>query len=94
VTLTVSQIPEHSHGLQAKAAKTPTQRKSEPSDAAWLGLSGPTGRVYNPAATTFDAPFSNKAVGYSGGSAPHQNMQPVLALNFCISLSGIFPSRN
>jgi microcystin-dependent protein len=29
-----------------------------------------------------------------GGSQPHPNMQPFLTLNFCISLSGIFPSQN
>jgi microcystin-dependent protein len=30
----------------------------------------------------------------SGGSQPHNNMQPYLTLNFCIALVGIFPSRN
>jgi microcystin-dependent protein len=29
-----------------------------------------------------------------GGSQPHNNMQPFLALNFCIALVGIFPPRN
>jgi microcystin-dependent protein len=29
-----------------------------------------------------------------GGSQPHENMQPYLALTFCIALVGIFPSRN
>jgi microcystin-dependent protein len=29
-----------------------------------------------------------------GGSQPHNNSQPFLALNFCIALQGIFPSRN
>ncbi|HMM66073.1 MAG TPA: phage tail protein, partial [Dokdonella sp.] len=29
-----------------------------------------------------------------GGSQAHQNMQPFLALNFCIALQGIFPSPN
>jgi len=30
----------------------------------------------------------------TGGSQPHNNMQPYLVLNICISLTGIFPSRN
>jgi microcystin-dependent protein len=30
----------------------------------------------------------------SGGSQPHNNMQPYLVINFCIALQGIFPSRN
>jgi len=29
-----------------------------------------------------------------GNSQPHDNMQPYLALNFCIALEGIFPARN
>jgi microcystin-dependent protein len=33
-------------------------------------------------------------IGAVGGSQPHNNMQPFLTLNFCIALSGIFPSRN
>jgi microcystin-dependent protein len=30
----------------------------------------------------------------TGGSQPHDNMEPYLVLNFCIALQGIFPSRN
>ena len=29
----------------------------------------------------------------SGGSGPHPNIQPVLAMNYIIALQGIFPSR-
>jgi microcystin-dependent protein len=29
-----------------------------------------------------------------GGSQPHENRQPYLALNFCIALQGVFPSQN
>jgi microcystin-dependent protein len=29
-----------------------------------------------------------------GGGQAHDNMQPYLALNFCIALQGLFPSRN
>jgi len=39
------------------------------------------------------AKFSPGMVANTGGQ-PHQNMQPYLALNFCVALSGIFPSRN
>lgn len=33
-------------------------------------------------------------VAASGGNQPHENMQPFLALNFCIALQGVFPSPN
>lgn len=34
------------------------------------------------------------AVSPTGGSLPHTNVQPYLALNFCICLQGVFPSRS
>ena len=33
-------------------------------------------------------------LGDAGGSQPHNNIQPYLAVNFCIALTGIFPARN
>jgi microcystin-dependent protein len=34
------------------------------------------------------------AISVSGGSQPHSNTQPWLAMNFCISVSGVFPTRS
>lgn len=93
VTLTTAQMPSHSHTIQTQAGNTLSQEKSEPSAAAWLGVSA-SGKAYNPNEVPFDATFSSKAIAVNGGSAPHQNMQPLLALNFCIALQGIFPARN
>jgi microcystin-dependent protein len=33
------------------------------------------------------------AVGFTGGSQPHNNMMPFLTFNFCIALQGVFPAR-
>jgi microcystin-dependent protein len=33
-------------------------------------------------------------LGDAGSGQPHGNIQPYLAVNFCIALNGIFPSRN
>ncbi|MND93388.1 hypothetical protein D3C80_855750 [compost metagenome] len=33
-------------------------------------------------------------IGIAGGSQPHNNMQPYLAMNYCIALEGVYPSRN
>jgi microcystin-dependent protein len=41
-----------------------------------------------------DRTFSPAAISPVGGSQPHQNQQPLLVLNFCIALQGIFPSQN
>jgi microcystin-dependent protein len=34
-----------------------------------------------------------QAIAPSGGSLPHNNLQPYLTLNFCIALQGVFPQR-
>jgi microcystin-dependent protein len=58
-----------------------------------------------PAPTEIDANFysenaanartalAGSAIGASGGNQPHNNMQPYLALNFCIALQGVTPQR-
>ena len=37
-------------------------------------------------------PLSNASIGASGGNQPHENLQPLLAINFIIALEGIYPS--
>lgn len=44
--------------------------------------------------TNLYAPLPTISVGAAGGSLPHSNIQPVLALNYIICTEGIFPSRN
>jgi microcystin-dependent protein len=38
--------------------------------------------------------MADGAVAGVGGGQAHENMQPFLALNYCIALQGLFPSRN
>jgi microcystin-dependent protein len=86
VTLTVSQIPAHSHPLLATSSLATQQNV--------------TGNVY--AQATLFNPYINinpnvamaaTAVGAVGGSQPHNNFQPYLCVDFIISLFGIFPSQ-
>ena len=51
-----------------------------------------TANLYSTAAA--NAQLAGASIGGAGGSQPHPNMMPSLALNFCICLSGEFPSRN
>ncbi|MEP7008180.1 MAG: tail fiber protein [Sphingomonas bacterium] len=39
-------------------------------------------------------PMAPQSLPLAGGSQPHQNMMPSLAITFIIALNGIFPSRN
>ena len=90
VTLTTQQIPVHNHPLLATnqgGVNLPT--------GALLGIpnGGPAGtNIYGS-----DAPLqalAPQAVTPSGGSQPHENMAPYLAISFIISLYGVFPQQN
>lgn len=86
VTVTVQQMPQHLHALNATSA-----------DGT---VTDPTNNVYAKALNNTYAnpvnlvPMAPNAVSSVGGSQPHNNMMPYLVLNFCIALQGIFPSQN
>lgn len=88
VTLTVQQIPAHSHALIASAA---TGTAASPLGSL-LAASG-SSNVYRTGPAPGGAALSNQTVGPAGGSQPHSNMQPYLCVNFIISLYGIFPTQ-
>lgn len=83
-TLTALEQPLHTHIAQG----TTTDADAPTPGGNLLGAANDT---YGPAAnlTTLD-PSSVTSVG---GSQPHENAQPYMALEFCIALQGIFPSR-
>jgi microcystin-dependent protein len=86
VTLTVTQIPAHTHPLLAAGAvgndPNPNNNLLAESSAISLYQSG------NPAAA-----MAPQSIGATGGSQPHNNFQPYLCINFIISLFGIYPSQ-
>ena len=87
VTLTLNQIPSHSHVPQAALGATGNPANS-PAGNVWSGW---TGGQFTPQAPAVN--LNAAAVGLDGGSQPHDNLAPFLAINFIISLFGIFPSR-
>ncbi|MEY2508177.1 MAG: hypothetical protein QOH01_2506 [Verrucomicrobiota bacterium] len=84
VTLIDSEIPSHTHtmfGVEDDAGfKTP--------DNMFLG--GGNQMYIPPSGNVILAP---QALGITGGSLPHNNMQPYLTLSFCIAMQGVFPPR-
>ena len=86
VTLTVSQIPAHTHPLLATSTLA-TQQNVQGNVYAEATLFNPYINVAPAAA------MSPLAVGSVGGSQPHDNFQPYLCVDFIISLFGIFPSQ-
>ena len=85
VTLTTQQIPIHNHAVIADNNNATTVNTA-PAGSAY-GNATPT-KVYS--ATNSLHPMFNLPV--QGGSQPHDNMMPYLAITYIISLFGIFPS--
>lgn len=98
VTLITTQIPQHNHFFLASAAAGTT---NTPTSTSVLGAppnvgSGPTAPPVNIYVESGSAsvPLSPTAIGPTGGSQPHTNIQPYTALNYVITTEGVYPSRN
>lgn len=85
-TLAANEMPQHDHVMRASAA--------DGTVIAPVGnfLARATVPTYTTPANLVD--MNVGAVAGVGGGQAHENMQPYLALNFCIALQGLFPSRN
>jgi microcystin-dependent protein len=90
VTLNVQQIPGHTHGLMATNASATSAQVQGNVPATAAGSGNP---VYNAISPAPAAAMNPNAVTQTGGSQPHNNLQPYLALNWIIALFGIFPSQ-
>ncbi|HET8676384.1 MAG TPA: tail fiber protein [Blastocatellia bacterium] len=86
VTLTGNQIPAHTHQVNASDGDATSNKP----DAGVLCQ----GNSYNQQPPPLVAMSASMIPPSGGGNQPHENIQPYLALNFCIALEGIFPSRN
>jgi microcystin-dependent protein len=94
VTLISTQIPAHSHFLNANngAATTANPVGGAYAQGAWNAPpNSGTVNIYTTAAP--DTALAPTAIAIAGSSLPHNNMQPYLTLNFCIALQGVFPAR-
>ena len=90
-TLNTDEIPSHQHLVNAsnkRANLISPANASVGQSATPMFSDGTPGSVYETA--TSGSPITSNV----GTSLAHQNMQPYLALNICIALQGIFPSRN
>ena len=85
-TLSISEIPTHTHSANA----TNTSGAAAVPGGAFLGAFN---NAYNSQITNPTALIAG-SISNVGGSQAHLNMQPFLALNFCIALQGIFPSQS
>jgi len=89
-TVSVAELPTHAHVANATTAQA-DQGSNGPAPSRMPAQSN--------FSTLYGAPgnlqaMAPNALGNAGGSQAHQNMQPFLALSYCIALQGIFPSQN
>jgi len=87
VTLSVQQIPIHTHAM---VASTGAGTQNAPNNS--VTAASPSVTLYTGDVT--DSNLSPNAVGPAGGSQPHDNFQPYLCINFIMSLFGIYPTPN
>ena len=87
VTLLSTNLPTHTH---AANATTSAGIARNPRTA----LYGSTAKNLHGPSTGALVPLNPQTVAPAGGNQPHPNLQPYTTINFCIALSGIFPSRN
>jgi microcystin-dependent protein len=87
-TVSIPEMPTHTHVFNAT---TNAGVINTPPGGNVLAQSSGV-FLYGPASNL--AVMDPSAVSNVGGSQAHQNMQPFLALTFCIALQGIFPSPN
>lgn len=80
--LVQAELPAHTHKVNAASV---VADESDISNDYWASTMS-----YD---ATKDATMSSNAISTAGAGAPHNNMQPYMALNFCIAITGIYPSR-
>ena len=89
VTLLLSEIPSHTHNVLARNA----QSGANPAPAPDQALSKSAGGAAYTAASANLTQMNPQAIGITGSSFPHNNMQPYLVLFFAIAMQGVFPPR-
>lgn len=97
VTLSISQIANHTHSVNATAQTVVSNITLTPSNAAVIGRSldaVPFGAVPSPLPNPSPiVQLDSRTIGVAGAGQAHENRQPTLAMNFCICTSGYFPVR-
>jgi microcystin-dependent protein len=105
ITLTVAQIPAHTHPIDTsaltatgKCSSTPGTQRTPVGGVPAAEAAGVTATYSNAAPdasmSSGAVTFGNPTAGIAGSSQPHENRQPSLAVSYCIAMVGIFPSRN
>jgi microcystin-dependent protein len=88
VTLTVNQIPVHTHVATCYPV---AGNSADPTGKRWASSADTSINPYS--VPPGDSTMAATAIGIDGGSQPHDNMLPYLVISFIISLFGVFPNQ-
>jgi microcystin-dependent protein len=91
VTLVTSEMPGHSHNVQADFDHF--NAKATSPNGAVLVNDSPKLTFANAPASPNLQPMNPSMISVAGGSLPHNNLMPYLTLNYCIALQGVYPPR-
>jgi microcystin-dependent protein len=92
-TLSISEIPTHTHVLNASSGGASAPVPTNTVLARGQTSTGNPISYYSDVSSNLVA-MNSSSITNVGGSQAHLNMQPFLTLSFCIALQGIFPSPN
>ena len=94
-TLTISQIPAHTHAGQVQISASNAAGTTTTPEGNYQAASSTRDSLYAAAAnTTMNSNAAQVTIGAVGGNQPHDNMQPYLGLNYIIALQGLYPPRD
>ncbi len=96
VTLITNNLPSHSHQLNivSGAASSPTPTSGSYLATEVQGNTSSTAFAYQPySASNAQVPLSGNSISMAGQGLPHNNIQPVVALTYCIAVNGIYPTQ-
>jgi microcystin-dependent protein len=97
-TLIISELSAHVHQLSAINATADTTTPGNVPSSTTMPAQGKAAQTSGTVdVSIYGTGTTNGAMGQmtnTGGSQPHENMSPYLALYFVIALQGVFPSQN
>jgi microcystin-dependent protein len=88
VTLLQSEMPAHTHNVECDVLAVSS---SQTSPGSHIPGNAQSKNIYSD--QTSNANMNPAMISITGGSQPHNNLQPYVTLNYCIALQGVYPPR-